>query len=894
MRYFYLSLRGISFLVCSLLVGCTGTGTADPPAASDVTLSSLAQDLPWPAAQVSSILTESLLNGVSVYAKSAGAVEQGTALELGSEAEAFEWAIYRFDPGADALDSVAVLLDIAEDSQAWIGLADYMQGCWCFHGPYCKSKTLAVDDACFHSAAGELFVCVVVCAGDSATVQSLSVRTIRTDNEAPWAELTADVTSGDVPLAVQFDASGSVDPDGEIRYYLWDFDGDGGFERTTFTATTAFTYIEPGDYTVTVAVVDDCGEWGLDTLLMDTWEAGNTPPQPSLTATPASGDAPLTVELDASGSYDPDGAIVKYEWDFDGDDIIDGYSAYEPTATHTYTVPGDFPAIVIITDDAGQVNTGGVTVEVNIAGNAEPAADVTATPASGDIPLAVAFDASGSSDADGSIVRYDWDFDGDGNFELYDGGAAPSWTYTSAGDYNAAVRVSDDDGAQDSGAVTVEVNVPGNAEPVADLAGDKTESYAPFTITFDASGSTDSDGTLELYEWDFDGDGNYEEYGTTDSAVYTYPAYGNYLASVRVTDDEGAQDMDELQLTLPSAWWMFGMEPTHNRRSPFVGTQTNNVKWSYTTADDVKSSAAIAADGTIYVGSFDNDLYALNPDGSFKWSYTTGGYIISSPAIGADGTVYIGCGDNSVYALYPNGSLKWTYATGNVVNSSPTIGSDGTIYVGSDDGKLYALYPDGNLKWIYTTGSYVFCSPAIGADGTIYIGSADSKLHALKPDGTIKWSYTTGSYTSSSPAIGADGTIYIGSLDNKLYAINPNGSFKWSYTTSGNLLSSPAIGVDGTVYVGSMDNNFYAINPNGSLKWSYPTGNLVQSSPAIGADGTIYIGSWDCKVHAVNPDGSLKWSYTTSGPVFSSPAIGVDGKVYVGSSDNKLYAFGPP
>jgi len=91
------------------------------------------------------------------------------------------------------------------------------------------------------------------------------------------------------------------------------------------------------------------------------------------------------------------------------------------------------------------------------------------------------------------------------------------------------------------------------------------------------------------------------------------------------------------------------------------------------------------------VGSYDNYLYAINPDGTLKWKFGTGGDILSSPAIGKDGTIYVGSYDNYLYAINPDGSLKWKFETGNGVYSSPAIGKDGTIYVGSYDNYLYAI-----------------------------------------------------------------------------------------------------------------------------------------------------------------------------------------------------------
>jgi outer membrane protein assembly factor BamB len=353
-----------------------------------------------------------------------------------------------------------------------------------------------------------------------------------------------------------------------------------------------------------------------------------------------------------------------------------------------------------------------------------------------------------------------------------------------------------------------------------------------------------------------------------------------------------------------SAWPKFRGNYRNTGLSPYVGAQTNSLKWSYATGNHVFSSPAIAVDGTIYVGSYDYNVYALNPDGSVKWQHATGGAVDSSPAIGGDGTVYVGSGDENVYALNPDGSTKWSYQTGAEVNSSPAVGPDGTVYVGSLDRNVYALNPgNGSVKWTYTTNHYVRSSPAISNDGTIYVGNYSGNVYALKAsDGSLKWVYPTGDIVCSSAAVGADGTVYIGEMGwgpsagpRPVYALNSDGTVKWSFMTGARVFSSPAIGADGTVYVGSMDGNVYALNPSdGSVKWSYATGGPVWSSPAIGADGTVYVGSNDGKVYALNPaDGSVKWMYATGASVGSSPAIGADGTVYVGSDDDNVYAFGP-
>ena len=325
--------------------------------------------------------------------------------------------------------------------------------------------------------------------------------------------------------------------------------------------------------------------------------------------------------------------------------------------------------------------------------------------------------------------------------------------------------------------------------------------------------------------------------------------------------------------------------------SQYKGPQTNSTKWNYSTKGPIESSPTIGSDGTVYIGSDDYYLYAINPNGTKKWSYKTGNSIKSTPAIGSDGTVYIGSDDYYLYAINPNGTMKWRYKTGDSVQSSPAIGTDGTIYFGSNDTNLYALNPNGTLKWKFGTGDMIYSSPAIGSDGTIYFGSGDMKFYALNPNGSEKWNYTTSYPVFSSPAIAPDGTIYFGSLDNYIYALNPTGTLKWRVTTVWFVYSSPAIGSDGTIYFGSWDKYLYAFNPNGTKKWAYKAGAVIYSSPVIGSDGNIYFGAFDKKLYALNSDGILIWTYTTNGYIPSSPAIGSDGTLYFGDEDGQLYAI---
>jgi outer membrane protein assembly factor BamB len=317
------------------------------------------------------------------------------------------------------------------------------------------------------------------------------------------------------------------------------------------------------------------------------------------------------------------------------------------------------------------------------------------------------------------------------------------------------------------------------------------------------------------------------------------------------------------------------------------------VKWKYKTNNAVASSAAIGNDKTLYIGSWDASLHAINPDGSRRWRFQAEDAVISSPAIANDGTIYVGSRDNYLYAISKSGSLKWKYHTSSSVMSSPTIGPDGTIYVGSFDRNLYALNSDGSLKWVFNTGDAIQSSPALSNSGILYVGSWDGSLYAIQSsNGKLVWKFETNGAIVSSPAIGVDGTVYVGSRDHHLYALRSNGSLLWKFRTQDEIFSSsPVIALDGTIYIGSYDNFFYAIDSSGFMKWKFKTNDVIRGSGSIASDGTIYIGSEDGNIYVLNKDGSQIAKIATNGAIFSHPIINTDGTVYVGSDDNFVYAI---
>jgi outer membrane protein assembly factor BamB len=369
---------------------------------------------------------------------------------------------------------------------------------------------------------------------------------------------------------------------------------------------------------------------------------------------------------------------------------------------------------------------------------------------------------------------------------------------------------------------------------------------------------------------------------------------------------------------MDSCWPMKSQNRHHTGLSPYNTVDNNGmVKWKYKVDVDIKTGFAIDNEGVLYFGGGYNDIpwyvFALYPNGTLKWKFKTNGIVWSTPALAADGTVYIGTYDAKLYALNANGTLKWETSCGESISSSPAIGKDGTIYLGTFDGKnhggyIIAMKPNGTIKWRYETGYHVVSDPAIADDGTIYIGSGDSYLYAINPDGMLKWRFKTGDWVKSHPAIGMDGTVYFDSFDDYLYALNSDGSLKWKYHDVGDGSAGAAIDEEGIIYIGGR--RLSALYPNGTLKWHYTFGtgkHSGHSSPAISADGTIYIGvsTEDEKggyIYAINRNGTLKWQKKIANEeCLSSPTIDTQGNVYIGSSSRysntgepygELYAFG--
>ncbi len=328
-------------------------------------------------------------------------------------------------------------------------------------------------------------------------------------------------------------------------------------------------------------------------------------------------------------------------------------------------------------------------------------------------------------------------------------------------------------------------------------------------------------------------------------------------------------------------------------RSPWFYSEsfTDRVKWSFATGGRVRSSASEGPDGTLFFGSEDRCVYALNENGRPKWVFPTGGSIHASPAVGLEGEVYVGGEDHILYSLSTEGDLLWTFAVSGSILASAAVGPQGMVCVGCDDGSIYALNAEGVLQWTFHTGGPITASVAVGSDGTVYAGSTDREIYALSSDGILEWTYTTGGSIHTSPAVGPDGSVYVGSDDGSLYALAPNGSLSWVFSAGDRIHSSPVVDPAGNIYFGCADYCLYAIKPDGAPKWIFSTGGEVEYAPALDSTGTVYFCDCEKTIYAILSDGTLKWQYSMKDEVITSPFCSSNGSVLIGSKDHRLYAL---
>ena len=356
-----------------------------------------------------------------------------------------------------------------------------------------------------------------------------------------------------------------------------------------------------------------------------------------------------------------------------------------------------------------------------------------------------------------------------------------------------------------------------------------------------------------------------------------------------------------------------------------VDAASGRQRWKRATKGPVPSTPAIAGD-RLYVVSYDGNLYAMDiRTGAVRWRFASAGerhfearglhgwtpsrqtffdpfdVYLSSPVV-ADGTVFFGSGDGHLYAVdAASGQLRWKFATGDVIHASPAF-AGGVVYVGSWDSYFYAVdAATGKEKWRFHAGEdpvahnqVGFQSSAAVVDGVVYVGCRDANVYALDAEtGAEKWRFNNaGSWVNASPAI-ARGRVVFATSDSSLFHMvdAATGKSVVKQQTKAFMFGSPVVA--GSVVLQPVLNGILEARDfvDGTLLWEFRT-EASKANPgwALTSDGRfnmpLLYRSASGEAAMVGLERQL-----SAGALFSTPLVGDDATIYVGSADGNLYAL---
>ncbi|MEW6716190.1 MAG: serine/threonine-protein kinase [Chloroflexota bacterium] len=311
--------------------------------------------------------------------------------------------------------------------------------------------------------------------------------------------------------------------------------------------------------------------------------------------------------------------------------------------------------------------------------------------------------------------------------------------------------------------------------------------------------------------------------------------------------------------------------------------------WTFECEDEIRSTP-LYHDGVVYIGSYDNNLYALSAaTGEFIWKYPTEGSIVGSPAI-HEKYLYIGSEDYRLHAISSrSGKVVWTYFAKGPIRSSPRV-AEGHVFFGGDDAHLHAVnLITGREAWRSEAAAAIRSTPFI-TENAVYFGCESGDFYCLDFSGQMKWRFKAKRGITSSPIV-QKGVVFMASIDWTVYALDAaNGWVIWRFRMGKGSISSPCV-LDKLLFIGSADGFIYCLDTQTAKEiWRFRTDHQVSSSPMVYKD-SLYCGSVDGSVYCLEySSGRLRWKFQTDGPVIGSP-IAHEDILYFGSTDHNLYAL---
>jgi len=425
----------------------------------------------------------------------------------------------------------------------------------------------------------------------------------------------------------------ALDLDGDELFYSVDALPHGAsFDSSARKFSWRPQHTQAGEYFTTFIVSDKKDSVSERVRIVVAAELALPPDKPL--AEPVKGMTPLEVNFSAE-SVD-DGAVVKYEWDFDGKGVYDFSSLQSGDAMFVYTGEGIFQVDLRLTRSDGRTETHTAKIKVEKNSNA-PQVFLDVSPLRGAAPCKVYFQGSVFSSAD--ICKYEWDFDGDGVYDACSGESGEVVkTYGVPGTYEASFKVTSSEGLSASESVTIEI-LDQQVLSIEPIISDE-KGNVPIEVNFDAF--IDAENAIQKYQWDFEGDGIFD-FTSTDSPVTsrTYFQPGVYALTLRVTDEQNISTQAKREIRL-------GVLNRNSVKSGRLqvkkrkGKAPLEAEFSFNTDFDIQDAD--------YFWDFDSDgmcdLVTREPEVKFTY-YDSGVYIAGVEVKGIDD--FIGSNTETIY-----------------------------------------------------------------------------------------------------------------------------------------------------------------------------------------------------------------------------------------------------
>ena len=384
--------------------------------------------------------------------------------------------------------------------------------------------------------------------------------TVNAANIAPTANAGSD-QSITLPINTVSLSGNGTDPDGTISSYNWTkISGPAsGTITSANSASTTVTALAQGIYQFQLKVTDNDAATDVD-IVQITVNAANIPPTANAGTNQAITLPTSTVSLSGSGT-DPDGTISSYNWTkISGPASGTITSANSASTTVTGLTQGVYQFQLKVTDNDGATDVSTVQITVNAA-NIAPTANA-GTDQSITLPISTVSLSGSGTDTDGTISSYNWTkISGPSAFTITNANSAStSITGLIQGTYQFQLKVTDNDGATDLDTVQITVNA-ANIAPTANAGTDQSITLPISTASLSGSG-IDNDGTISSYNWTkISGPSAFTiTNANSASTSVTGLVQGTYQFQLKVTDNDGATDLDIVQITVNAA----NIAPTAN------------------------------------------------------------------------------------------------------------------------------------------------------------------------------------------------------------------------------------------------------------------------------------------------------------------------------------------